>query len=452
MKSHRPNGTNAINDGGWPLGRRFRLRRAIVVVGLVAIASPQPARAQFITNYFPAFVAGIGGGPSGEVLARPRTDYDFRGVRAGDFIIRPNLTESFGHDANVTGLSHGPGSTFLQTDASVGATSDWERDSLNAYLSLSDLRYFDQPTENQTNWTASLAGSHRLGDDQIGLAYTHLHLNESPRDIDAPTFTGIVPYDVDDARLSYSAVHGRITLVPNIDATAIRFSNPSGTSGASQSFRDRNLVQGELASYYELSPLRNLVAVVRGTHIGYLHAQSLVPDRSSNGGTFLIGLDYAAADVFRYRALIGYQFRQYDSRQYSNLSAPIIEAAVTWTPTQLTTVTGTLLRDIEDSSSETLSGYTYSLAKLSVDHEYLRNLLLNAYGEYQRADYAASTQPGSATVAASSQTILGAGVGATWLLNRRMRLGVTYDYSNRHAPAPGSYTDHVYLLRLTFGL
>ena len=53
----------------------------------------------------------------------------------------------------------------------------------------------------------------------------------------------------------------------------------------------------------------------------------------------------------------------------------------------MTTVTATLTRSMEDAAQETVAGYTYTSARLVVDHEYLRNVLLQASVGVQRADF-----------------------------------------------------------------
>ena len=66
------------------------------------------------------------------VLSRARPLYKEPGIRAGSFIIRPQLNEQFGYDSNPIGLSSSPGSWLLRTSPSIGVNSDWSRNSLGA--------------------------------------------------------------------------------------------------------------------------------------------------------------------------------------------------------------------------------------------------------------------------------------------------------------------------------
>ena len=41
-----------------------------------------------------------------------------------------------------------------------------------------------------------------------------------------------------------------------------------------------------------------------------------------------------------------------------------------WTPTELTTVTGSLRRSIEDAADTTVVGYDYTGGEIGIDHKY----------------------------------------------------------------------------------
>ena len=135
----------------------------------------------------------------------------------------------------------------------------------------------------------------------------------------------------------------------------------------------------------------------------------------------LTGLDYAASAVWRYRVLVGYEQRNL-SAPYKNHGSPVAEAAVIWTPTGLTTVTGRFLHTIEDAGKSTVQGYDYTSARLLVDHEYLRNVLLRGYVGLQNASYIGVNY---------NETLYQAGASVTWLVNRNIRLTVSYDITDR---------------------
>ena len=423
---------------------------AVFVVGFQS----HQAFAQVIDQLFPVNVQSLNGSENESVLARPRNDYTPLGVNVGDFTINPIASEGFGYDSNVNGLKGGPGSGLLNTQASVNVASDWGRDSLAAFLNVDNHHYLSEGNQDRTDWTASVLGSYNIADDTLSGAYTHLNLNETAQDVGGVLTETPIPFTIDDVRLDYTiSDRGRFTFTPEFDYTAYRFSS-NVVDGINQDYRNRDVIQGGVITRYELSSLRDLVLVVRGTHIGYTGEIAGIPGRNSNGAAVLVGIDYSAAGVFRYRALVGYQVRQYDSAQYANIAEPILEASVTWTPSLLTTVTASARRDIEDAADSTIGGFTYTTGRVAVDHEYRRNILFNLHGQVQRVEDASqvSSLPGFLQ-SGGSETLYNAGVGATVLLNRFLRVSATFDYNTQHANvSAASFNASVGLITVTFQL
>ena len=117
-----------------------------------------------------------------------------------------------------------------------------------------------------------------------------------------------------------------------------------------QTFQDRVVVTPSVTLGYELSPRRDLVMVVRNATANFSNQVPGIPAQNYNDTAVLGGFDYDADGVIRYRVLVGYEIRTFQSEAYKNIEAPIAEASAIWTPTGLTTVTGTVARQIEDSS------------------------------------------------------------------------------------------------------
>jgi hypothetical protein len=305
----------------------------------------------------------------------------------------------------------------------------------------------------------------------LTIAASHFSLHQDPTGIDAQQFTvpgqfttNPIPYTLDDVRASYATQFGRFGLTPAVDFEHLSFSNlklysingvpvPAPVGGTvagvpiSQSYRDRDILEGSVTGRYEFAPLRDALLVVRDVNTDYNSSQAadFGPARSSNAVEVLAGLDYVASAIWRYRALVGYEVRDFNSAAYKAHSAPIAEANVIWQPTGLTTVTGKVLRTIEDAADESVSGYDYTSARLSVDHEYARDILLSGYLAAQRADYLQTP---------NNETYYGAGAGVTWLINRHVRVTATDDVTQREASSNfgANYFENVTLLQIRLGL
>jgi hypothetical protein len=446
------------------LAHSFRLRPVwvcILVSGLGLVAAG-PVRAQVIDKYLNADIPGFGTDPGVTVTSRGHPEYDPAGVRVGIFTISPSLDEGFGYDDNVTSTASAHGSAVVETNAKIGVAADWGVTTANAALSVDDSEYLSQSDQSFTNWSAALGGSHDFGRDVLSVGVTHLNLNQTPGQLDVPNLTQSLPYRVDDARGDYKIDFGRLFLLPGIDVSNYSFDNGVAAGVPYlQSYRDRVVVSPSLEASYEFATRRRIVLVLRDTQADFSHSVAAIPRQNFNDVSVLGGLAYDADGIIGFRLLGGYEERHFSSSAYRTIQAPIVESSIVWTPTGLTTITGTAARYIEDSASENTVGFTETALKLKLDHELYRNILLNAQGSLFLDDYAASGSGGSG----GSQSYYTLGLGATWLINRTMSLTGGYTFAARNAGSnvpvafvPGqeifgsNYTDSVFMLRLRFGL
>jgi opacity protein-like surface antigen len=164
-----------------------------------------------------------------------------------------------------------------------------------------------------------------------------------------------------------------------------------------------------------------ILAVLRATTSDFISPQQGQPSNNSHSIMILGGIDYQAKGLWRYRLLAGVEVRTFQASQYSTHFAPIAEGGAIWTPTELVTVTSTLSRAVEDPEIGGSNGFVSNRARLIADYEYRRNIFLQSRGSIQYAQY---LQSGGGT-----QTGLTAGAGATWLLNRNLRLSLDYDFT-----------------------
>lgn len=397
----------------------------LVAVSFVAFAgSTLPARAQYVPGEFPTGVPGYGEEMGVTVVSRIRPLYIRPGARFGDFILHGNLDESVGYNSNVVGLSGGKGSPVIETSPRLELHSDWSRDALGVSLSADRYNYPSDVSQNQTNWTVGIGGGYTINRTNLMLSYAHLQLHESPTSIGAPPSTTPISLSVDDVRLAYPFDLGRLRITPNFDASLWRYSTATINGiTSSQTFRDTNEYRGGAAFKYALTGGTSLILTAQAIRSDFTHRLFAAPSLSSTSELALGGIDFQYNGIWRYQALVGIEVREFDAAQFHTRVAPIARAAAIWTPDGLTTVTATLLRTIENPTQAETSGYAYTATELRVDHEYARNLLLDAKVGSELASY---LQNGG------TQAAIYAGTGATWLLNRHMRVGVSYTYTTQN--------------------
>ncbi len=397
---------------------------AAILAAILSVATgATPARSQLLDQLINPDIPGIAGEPGVTVTSRQRPDYDPLGVRFGNVTVRPELRESVGYDDNVNGSSRAQGSALVETDARVAAKYEDSQSTAGARLSVDDVRYLSKSAQSFTNWQAGLGGTYLVGRDTLSLGYDHFNLSQTPRDLDVPQLDQPLAYRLDLLRASYKAVFSRLFVQPGIALAAYSYDN--GTVGGKpylQSSRNRLVATPSVTVGYELSPRRNLVFVVRDAVASYDNRRIFGAKPDFNDLSVLAGIDYDADGIWRFRLLGGYETRDFSSRQYKTIAAPIAEAAVIWSPTGLTTVTASATRHIQDSADDTTIGFTETALGLRVDHELLRNVLLQAHVRYAVDEYSHNQ---------GTESLVRFGAGATWLLNRNLQLETSAEHSTR---------------------
>lgn len=398
------------------------LPRRLAVAAACALASlAGPARAQVIDS-FPASLPGY----ENDYLLLPLQSENGReaaghGIRLGDFVITPVLTELGGYDTNPYGVS-GSGSALEETRVLLGARSDWSRDALDGQFTLDNINYPSQSLYGQTDWTASAGGSLDLGRGRLEIGYSHLALNLDPQQLGTQGVTAPIPYTDDDVRTDADIVLGRVRLVPALDWQTLQFaSEPSVSAEQAASFGalDRTSLAETLTGLFELSEGRSLVAIVRDKQADYRQLTG-VPDANYNDLLAAVGFDYQADAPIRLRAVAGGERRV--TQADGTISTPFIEASVLWEPTRLTDITLTFRRRLDDAATVTAGTEILTEGRAEIDHALRRNVLLSVFADIGVSDY----QQGAA--AGSSQRVDQIGVSVGWGLSRHAVLSLSYNY------------------------
>ena len=409
-----------------------------------------------IDNYFPQGIPGSADQPGVTVRSRLRSEYNAQGIREGAFIIRPGIDEQMGYNNNVVGgINNSKGSSYTSSGGTIAINSDYSRNNFGLTAGIDDTRYWDVPRMTHTDYNAAFGGGLDIGRGVLNGSVSYLSANEEPYDIGANGSQLIqlnkpLNFTDTDFRTSYSTTLGRFTVTPNVDYQLLRFAHgdftgvPIGSENSfNQSLRDTNTLQGGVIGRYEFSEGRSAVLVLNGNYDHYIRGTNEnagIVD--STGATALTGLDYEVSGALTVRALVGYQQRFFNGNKYGNRGAPIGEGDVIWNPTGLTTVTASYARTIEDATTDTVTGYTYDRLGLIVDHELFRNILIQANGRYETANYQGSNL---------QQTNYGGGVGTTYLINRNLQLALSHQFLE-HDSTGGQFGQHIVTFHVKFGL
>jgi hypothetical protein len=392
------------------------------LASLSVLALPVKVQAQDIQSYFPSGVFGYDQELGVTVLSRARPLYETPGVRVGSFVVNPSLDEALFYNSNVNG-SPGSASWGSRTSASVSAGSDWSRDSLDTSIGVSHNQLLAFPGESYTDWNVGLAGGYTIGDSMLRAAYSHQTYHQIGVNIGTVTSETPVENETDSADVNYTFNIGRFAIAPDLSVGAYRYGNATVLRATlNQGFLNRNVMAGGVTTRYSLNEEGGVLAVLRGDTTDYISPQRGQPSDNSKSILLLGGLDYQAKGVWRYRLLVGVEVREFQAPQYATHTGPMTEGSVIWTPTELTTVTGTVSRRLEDPLTGGTNGFSLTAASFAVDHEYRRNVFLQLRGN---AQYAQFLQSGG-----GSQSGFGIGGGVIWLLNRKLSLSFEYDFAS----------------------
>ncbi len=406
----------------WRLGLKFGAAPVLVLAALAPAA-----RAQLLARYLPQSIGPYEADPALAILQQGGGDYSAQGVRVENLVIRPNVTESAGYAQNPLGLvENAPGSAVFDTNASLSVQSDWSRNALGASVSIDDTRYPGERLANTTSSTAFLGGTLDIGDNSLSLGVGHVSGNLGSTDVLSFGQAAPVPYQSNDARVSYTQTLGRLSLTPAIDLTDFRFGRVVvGDDVVDDTVLNKNQIEGSLAARYEISGGHVLVAVLRETSGTLLHASA---------GTYLdsqllLGIDYVASALFRYDLLAGLERRQFHG-DIGAIDTPVAELAVMYFPTRLTTVTARFSREIADPTYNVTDDLTSTSGRLTLDQAYRRNVVWQA-----RAGF----DIGAANGTSGSRTDETAGTGVTWYVTRRISLALNYDFVHADGSGAGAF-------------
>lgn len=391
-----------------------------------AVCLAGKATAEMLAALLPDGLPGYDTAPAVTVQTRLHPEQMPLGLRDGPLTVSPRLDESVGYTSNALPGPYRRGSWTVTTSPSLGLATDWSRDAVAALVSIEDTRVAALPAQGHTDATLSAGARLDLGQDQLSLAASHIARHEDRAALGTIASDRPVAFQVDEVRAAYAVVSGRWNAAATIDVANWTYDATTILGAAAdQSYRNRIVAQGGLTLRYEWAPLRSLVFVTRVLGQDYTRtpAGQVSPDSVSYQA--LGGIDWADDPLWHWRLLAGGESRQFNAPTYPARTTLIAEAGIGWSPSGMTTVNATLSRETDAAAQEGVSGQTYTAARLVIDHECLRDLLLRASAGWQEADFfGGGHEAGTAF-----------GLGATWMLNRNLRLAVTYDQTDLRGSA-----------------
>jgi hypothetical protein len=374
--------------------------------------------------------------PRGETVAeRPHPDYDPLGERIGSFILYPNLTLGEAFNSNILGTKTSPLSDFISSiQPSVDLKSDWNNNALNFHADDSLQKYAEHPDQDYNDYTLSSDGRIDVQrDTQLfgGIGYSVRHepvYSPNNPGVISPLLTTIIPEQYSDlaANAAVQKTFNRLSIRLDANYDKFDFANVTSATGVPVEMHLENYNQ-ELLTFktsYEIAPLRTVYVLGTYDWRNYEFPVDLTGvNRTSQGYTAAAGFSYDLTGITFLDLYAGY-LRQ-------NYIAPLVDAAgptggakLTWNVTRLTTVTATAARGVAETILPGASSYLATTAQLRVDHELLRNLILDGNVGYEGDQFQGVSR---------TDKYYSAGVSAKYLINRHFWVSLGYTFLARNS-------------------
>ena len=377
------------------------------------------------------------------------------GYQIGGVTFLPSFAQSLGYDSNPdqTTKQFARGSVALRTDAAVDFQSNWASSSLQgslrgAYLETPQNEAASRPAaDGVVRWR--LDANRDLHIDAEGRFLVDTQRTGNPNlqigtgNLQAAAATTRPLLAVYGASLGATETFNRlsVTLRGSIDRS--EFDNARLSDGTIVNQADRNLNQYslQLRTAYEVNPdFSPFIDILGDTRVYDLRQDQNGIRRDSDGVSVLLGASFGLLRTLTGEISAGVQHREYVDPTLRSIDAPLVNAALIWSMSPLTTVRLTAATGVTETTIQGSSGILTDVATLEVQHDLFRNLSIVVGGSFLRNAYQGST-------------IRENGVSATarldYHLTRWLTLRGTYIYQQINSTVAGSsFSDNTFLVGL----
>jgi hypothetical protein len=300
---------------------------------------------------------------------------------------------------------------ILRLRPEVAVATDWSRSSLTAYVRSTISQYAEYDSENTVDYDLGAAG--RLDVSRAmnivgGASFGH---QSEPRTTASSQLQSEEPieYDVTSGYVAATRTTGRVKLSGRADVRAFDYEDGHTAAGVVVDQDDRDRTNTSFTGRVEgaLRPATARFVLATANDRDYdLPSTLTTAARDSSGFEVLAGANFELGAVARGEVAAGYIEQNFDESVYKDLGGFGARVSLEWFPTQLTTVTLTGARTIEDSAIAGSGGYVSTNAAVQVDHEFMRNVILSGQVSYGNDDYDGIDRTDNRFAAQASATYL----------------------------------------------
>jgi hypothetical protein len=366
--------------------------------------------------------------------------YDPLGIRAGSFLVFPQLTVSQAYDTNVTAVKDNTKDDFVTLlQPLVKVQSNFSRHSLNLTAGGNIAFYANEGNEDYQD--AFIQSNGRLDvtrqnyfDAAVNAGRAHQG-RDDPENNPNQSLKELYQYG---GSLSFTQLFNRLNFTLTGDVARDNYASNQDSD------RDQNSYTGELRTGFFISPRVN--TFVYGNYNVTNRDQKVDSggvERDTKAWGTGVGASVELTDLLTSTFQVGYTRQTYAEASFSDKSGLGYNLSLTWTPTRLTTVRATGGGDFRPTSSEGSGAQTNfrSTVGTSIDHELLRNVHIGAHVDYIQDAFSGPSR---------TDNTVAVGGGVTYLLNRNFSVDAGYTYQQRFSDvSTDEFTRNLFLVGIT---
>ncbi len=356
-----------------------------------------------------------------------------RGIRQGQIWLLPEVESGILIDNNVLatpGATRDDAAHYVRSNLKL--KSNFGRHEVAAEGSVKHAEYFSRSSESRTEAYGKVQARIDIMRDLN--AYLSLRggtFNMERGEIVAPTFTrSLIEYQTVDIAGRLVKSFNRLKLSGGIRYTNFDYEDGVTFAGANfdQDFRDYDRIEvGGRASYAislphgaKFASAYRVFGDVRFT--SHDTGGAAATNRSFVGWRVLGGLEFELGSLLRGDAGMGYNYVDYTSALFGASSSYSFILNLVWNPTPLMTFNLDAQQRFGESTLPGISGSDQTYARLGLDYEVLRRLIVSPSLRMVYDNFNDSSIEGYT---------LEAGVRAEYEINRYLNFGFKYNFTNR---------------------
>jgi hypothetical protein len=409
---------------------------------------PDPPKTLFPVVQTP--VAGIPDPAMPPPLKKRRLDpddpYAPLGVRVGNILVFAGVSQGVGYETNPDQSSPGRRpSALLRTDGDLAFRSDWSAHELSGELRGGYSDYLDNRGANRPDGQGAVRlrldadrdlkfdaeGHYLITSQRAGSPDLNAAVRERPLVL---AYGGLVGVTQNFNRF-------QIRLAALVDRQEFENANLSNGTVLRQDDRNANSYGLRLRTGYELTPgLMPFVDTLIDTRVHDFTVDQAGYRRDSDGIAVKAGTTFELSRILTGEISGGLLHRSYADARLRDLNGPVIDAALAWAATPITTVKVGAGTSVVETDVLGASGILGQRGTLEITHDLRRNLRLVLAGSLYTNDYqGARIREHGASASARLEYRL-----TRWLA---VRASYTHD-TLRSTAAGSSFSDNVYLVGL----